>query len=47
MTTQGQRLKEIRLALNMTQQQFGAVLGISKQFYSNIETDRTLLNNKN
>ncbi len=46
MTTQGKRLKNIRVSLNLTQEQFGAKLGISKQFYSNIETDRTMLNNE-
>ncbi len=46
MTTQGKRLKNIRISLNLTQEQFGAKLGISKQFYSNIETDRTTLNNE-
>ncbi len=46
MTTQGQRLKKIRQALNLTQEQMGESLGISKQFYSNIETNRTLLNNE-
>lgn len=46
MTSQGKRLKNIRSALNLTQEQFGKALGISKQFYSNIETDRTLLNNE-
>ncbi len=46
MSTQGKRLKNIRNALELTQEQLGAVLGISKQFYSNIETDRTLLNNE-
>jgi len=46
MTTQGKRLKNIRLELNLTQEELGSKLGISKQFYSNIETDRTLLNNE-
>ncbi len=46
MSTQGQRLKKIRNELNLTQAQLGLALGISKQFYSNIETDRTLLNNE-
>lgn len=45
MSTQGQRLKKIRTNLSLTQEQFGAALGISKQFYSNIETDKTALNN--
>lgn len=46
MSTQGKRLKNIRQALNLTQNEFGDALGISKQFYSNIETDRALLNNE-
>ena len=46
MTTQGKRLKKIRQALKLTQEELGQRLGISKQFYSNIETDRTLLNNE-
>jgi len=46
MSTQGKRLKNIRQALNLTQSELGERLGISKQFYSNIETDRTLLNNE-
>lgn len=45
MSTQGDRLKRIRLGLSKTQEEFGESLGISKQFYSNIETNRTLLNN--
>ena len=45
MTTQGKRLKAIRQVLNLTQEDLGSKLGISKQFYSNIETDRALLNN--
>ena len=46
MSTQGKRLKNIRQALQLTQSELGERLGISKQFYSNIETDRTLLNNE-
>ena len=46
MSTQGKRLKNIRQSLKLTQDELGAKLGISKQFYSNIETDRTLLNNE-
>ena len=46
MSTQGKRLKNIRSALELMQEQLGAALGISKQFYSNIETDRTVLNNE-
>lgn len=46
MSTQGKRLKKVRMLLNLTQEEFGARLGISKQFYSNIETDRAVLNNE-
>ncbi|MBR2069168.1 MAG: helix-turn-helix transcriptional regulator [Candidatus Gastranaerophilales bacterium] len=46
MTTQGKRLKVIREKLKLTQEELGKKLGISKQYYSNIETDRTLLNNE-
>lgn len=46
MIEQGKRLKQIRQALGLSQDGLGAVLGISKQFYSNIETDRTKLNNE-
>lgn len=45
MTTQGKRLKKIRKALDFTQEQFGEKLKMSKQYYSNIENDRTVLNN--
>ncbi len=46
MIEQGKRLKQIRQALGLSQDDLGSVLGISKQFYSNIETDRTKLNNE-
>ena len=39
-------LKVERAKKDLTQEELGAKLGISKQFYSNIETDRTLLNNE-
>ncbi len=46
MPTQGQRLKKIRLALNLSQEQLGLKLGVSKQYISNIEADRNVLNNE-
>ena len=45
MTTQGSRLKKIRQALNISQGEFGEIFGISKQFVSLIENDKTYLNN--
>jgi transcriptional regulator with XRE-family HTH domain len=46
MTTQGKRLKQIRQKLNLSQEEMGKVLGVSKQFLSNIENDRNILNNE-
>jgi len=46
MTTQGKRLKQIRQRLNFSQEEMGKVLGVSKQFLSNIENDRNILNNE-
>ena len=46
MQRQGERLKQIRQELALTQEEFGTSLGISKQFYSNIETGKSLLNNE-
>lgn len=46
MTTQGERLKKIRKELGLSQQKMGETLGISKQFFSILEKDKTLLNNE-
>ena len=46
MSTQGQRLKKIRLELNLSQDELGKKLGVSKQYISNIEADRNVLNNE-
>ncbi len=46
MSTQGQRLKKIRLELNLSQDELGKKLGVSKQYVSNIEADRNVLNNE-
>lgn len=46
MTTQGKRLKKIRLALNLSGEEFGQKIGVSKQYVSNLEADRNVLNNE-
>lgn len=43
MTTTGQRFKEIRQALKLSQDDFGAELGLSSQGVSNIEKDKSFL----
>ena len=45
MDTQGIRVKKIRQALDLSQEEFGAIFDIKKQFVSNIEKDRVYLNN--
>lgn len=45
MTTQGQRIKKIRQALGLSQEQFGVIFDIKKQFVSSLEKDKTFLNN--
>lgn len=45
MTTQGLRLKKIRQTLGLSQEEFGAIFDIKKQFVSNIEKDHVVLNN--
>ena len=37
METQGERIKKIRLQLNMQQDKFGEGIGVTKQFISNLE----------
>ena len=46
MSTQGQYLKNIRKALNLLQQALGERLNVSKQYVSNLEADRNVLNNE-
>lgn len=46
MTTQGKRLKRIRQTLNLSGEEFGAKIGVSKQYVSNLEADRNVLNNE-
>ena len=45
MSTQGARIKEIRTALNLSQEEFGVIFDITKQFVSHLEKDRVYLNN--
>lgn len=46
MSTQGQRLKKIRQSLGLSQEEFGKKIGVSKQYVSNLEADRNILNNE-
>jgi transcriptional regulator with XRE-family HTH domain len=46
METQGQRINKIRKALNLSQEKFGEIFGIKKQFVSLLEKDKTYLNNE-
>lgn len=45
METQGQRIKKIRQSLNLSQEEFGKIFDIGKQFVSLLEKDKTQLNN--
>lgn len=45
METQGQRIRKIRQALNLSQEDFGKIFDITKQFVSGLEKDKTFLNN--
>jgi len=45
LTTQGERIKKIRQELKLSQQDLGDILDVSKQFVSNVETNRKILNN--
>lgn len=46
MTSQGKRLKNIRTALNLSGEEFGKKIGVSRQYVSNLEADRNVLNNE-
>jgi len=45
MESQGQRIKKIRQELKLSQDDFGKIFNISKQFVSLLEQDKTFLNN--
>ena len=46
LATQGERLKQLRNSLNLTQTELGSKLNMSKQYFSKAETDTIVLNNK-
>jgi transcriptional regulator with XRE-family HTH domain len=46
METQGQRIKKIRLALNLSQEEFGKIFDITKQYVYSLEKDKLTLNNE-
>ena len=46
LVTQGERLKQLRNSLNLTQTELGSKLNMSKQYFSKAETDTIVLNNK-
>ena len=46
MQTQGQRLKNIRLALRLSQEDFGKIFNITKQYVYSLEKDKLTLNNE-
>ena len=46
METQGQRLKNIRLALRLSQEEFGKIFDITKQYVYSLEKDKLTLNNE-
>ncbi len=45
METQGQRIKKIRQALNLSQEDFGKIIDTMKQNVSRLENDKMVLNN--
>lgn len=45
METQGQRIKKIRMALNLSQEEFGQIFDITKQYVYSLEKDKSTLNN--
>ena len=46
LVTQGERLKDLRRELKLTQDGLGDFFNVSKQVVSNLEADRILLNNE-
>lgn len=46
MNSQGIRIKKIRQEMNLSQEAFGKKLDVSKQYVSNLEAGRNLLNNE-
>lgn len=46
MKTQGERIREIRTSLNLSQEELGKIFKTSKQYISKIENNFVLLNNE-
>ena len=46
MESQGERIKKIRLALGLSQEDFGKIFGITKQYVYGLEKDKLALNNE-
>lgn len=46
MESQGERIKKIRQALNLSQEEFGEIFEIKKQFVYSLEKNKTSLNNE-
>ena len=46
METQGSRFKKIRKELKLSQEEIGKSINVSKQYISNLEADRNILNNE-
>jgi len=44
--TQGLRIRKIRLQLNLSQEEFGRIFGITKQYVYSLEKDKMFLNNE-
>ena len=46
MESQGERIKKVRLALGLSQEEFGRIFGITKQYVYGLEKDKLYLNNE-
>lgn len=47
MSTMGQRIKQIRQELNLSQEQFGKIFGSGKSYISAVENDKSKLSIEN
>lgn len=46
MSKQGERVKKLRETLNLTQQEFAGIFGISRQFICDVEKNKKILNSE-
>lgn len=46
MITQGEKIKQLRQSLNLSQDEFGAIFNIQKQMVSSLEKNKLKLNNE-